>query len=152
MLLNAATIAAIVAACWAHPSGQAYLSKIDQIEAYANACGNPCCKKPVGVGGKHVKRILVERVESLGDLVGIDYYQLAALRPMPETGAFTVGQREPIYTPPELYITTPAEIESIFRSNLEAMRAAAPKLAEQIESEAAAEEEAVIHLMNWMME
>lgn len=43
-MLNAATIAAIVAACWAHPQGQAYLAKIDQIEAYANACGNPCCK------------------------------------------------------------------------------------------------------------
>lgn len=45
MALNAITIAAIVAACWAHPSGQAYLAKIDQIEALSIACGNPCCDR-----------------------------------------------------------------------------------------------------------
>lgn len=44
-MLNAATIAAIVAACWAHPSGQAYLAKIDQIEQLSITCGNPCCNK-----------------------------------------------------------------------------------------------------------
>ena len=49
-MLNAATIAAIVAACWAHPSGQAYLDKIERIEAAANACGNPCCHKTSLVG------------------------------------------------------------------------------------------------------
>ncbi len=43
MALNAVTIAAIVAACWAHPQGQAYLAKIYQIEALSIACGNPCC-------------------------------------------------------------------------------------------------------------
>lgn len=45
MLLNAATIAAIVAACWAHPQGQAYLAKIDQIETLSISCGNPCCNQ-----------------------------------------------------------------------------------------------------------
>lgn len=45
MALNAITIAAIVAACWAHPSGQAYLAKIDQIEQLSISCGNPCCNK-----------------------------------------------------------------------------------------------------------
>jgi len=43
MSLNAVTIAAIVTACWAHPQGQAYLAKIDQIEALSISCGNPCC-------------------------------------------------------------------------------------------------------------
>ena len=42
-MLNAATLAAIVAACWAHPQGVAYLAKIAQIEAAAIARGNPCC-------------------------------------------------------------------------------------------------------------
>ena len=78
--------------------------------------------------------------------------RLAALQPMPEADAYVVGKQEPSYTPPELYIPTPAEIEAMFRRNLEAMRAATPKLAEQIEAEATTEEEAVIHLMNWMME
>lgn len=50
-MLNAATIAAIVAACWAHPSGVSYLEKIDQIEAAAIACGNPCCTKKTVTGG-----------------------------------------------------------------------------------------------------
>lgn len=43
-MLNAVTIAAIVAAVWAHPQGVAYIAKIDQIEAAAIACGNPCCR------------------------------------------------------------------------------------------------------------
>ena len=43
MAMNAVTLAAIVAACWAHPQGQAYLAKIYQIEALSIACGNPCC-------------------------------------------------------------------------------------------------------------
>lgn len=81
-----------------------------------------------------------------------DAARLAAMQPIPETDGFVVGPQESIYTPPDLYIPTPAEIEAMFRRNLEAMRAAAPKLAEQIEAEATAEEEAVIHLMNWMME
>lgn len=45
-MLNAATIAAIVAACWAHPQGVAYLAKIAQIESAAITCGNPCCARP----------------------------------------------------------------------------------------------------------
>lgn len=57
MILNAATLAAIVAACWAHPSGVAYLAKIEQIEARAISCSNPCCtqampRKAWGGGGK----------------------------------------------------------------------------------------------------
>lgn len=42
-MLNAATIAAIVAAIWAHPQGVAYLDKIEQIRICAEALGNPCC-------------------------------------------------------------------------------------------------------------
>lgn len=55
MAMNAVTIAAIVAACWAHPSGQAYLAKIDQIEELSIRCGNPCCKPSISLdqfGGK----------------------------------------------------------------------------------------------------
>ena len=53
MALNAVTIAAIVAACWAHPQGQAYLAKIDQIEALSISCGNPCCASGAGQGASH---------------------------------------------------------------------------------------------------
>lgn len=73
MALNAVTIAAIVAACWAHPQGQAYLAKIDQIEALSISCGNPCCKHPVGVSSRFVsakpKLILVEHIHEFDDLV-----------------------------------------------------------------------------------
>lgn len=50
-MLNTATIAAIVAACWAHPSGVSYLEKIERL----NACQteNPCCvHNVIGGGGK----------------------------------------------------------------------------------------------------
>lgn len=60
MLMNAVTIAAIVAACWAHPSGVAYLEKIEQIRVCAEAKGNPCCKEDTRQGGpdrQHVERI-----------------------------------------------------------------------------------------------
>ena len=43
-MLNAITIAAIVAAVWAHPQGVSYLEKIDQIEQLSISCGNPCCQ------------------------------------------------------------------------------------------------------------
>lgn len=43
-MLNAVTIAAIVAAVWAHPQGVSYLEKIDQIEQLSISCGNPCCQ------------------------------------------------------------------------------------------------------------
>ena len=56
MAMNAVTIAAIVAACWAHPQGQAYLAKIDQIEALSISCGNPCCRQALAAG--HVVRPL----------------------------------------------------------------------------------------------
>lgn len=55
MALNAVTIAAIVAACWAHPQGQAYLAKIDQIGALSISCGNPCCAQPA-TGGRVIHR------------------------------------------------------------------------------------------------
>ncbi len=42
-MLNAVTIAAVAAACWAHPQGVSYLAKIDQINTYSIECGNPCC-------------------------------------------------------------------------------------------------------------
>jgi hypothetical protein len=49
-MLNAATIAAIVAAVWAHPSGVAYLEKIEQLAQCQKP--NPCCvAKPHGGGG-----------------------------------------------------------------------------------------------------
>lgn len=70
MAFNAATLAAIVAACWAHPSGVSYLAKIDQIEALSISCGNPCCRKAGGgKQARHARKILVERIESLDDLV-----------------------------------------------------------------------------------
>lgn len=43
-MLNTVTIAAIVAAVWAHPQGVSYLEKIDQIEQLSISCGNPCCQ------------------------------------------------------------------------------------------------------------
>ena len=43
-MLNSITIAAIVAAVWAHPQGISYLEKIDRIEQLAISCGNPCCQ------------------------------------------------------------------------------------------------------------
>lgn len=43
-MLNAVTIAAIVAAVWAHPQGVSYLEKIDRIEQLSISCGNPCCQ------------------------------------------------------------------------------------------------------------
>ena len=43
-MLNAVTIATIVAAVWAHPQGISYLEKIDQIEQLSISCGNPCCQ------------------------------------------------------------------------------------------------------------
>jgi hypothetical protein len=48
-MLTPATILALVAACWAHPQGVAYLEKIDQIEQLSISCGNPCCT--TGGGG-----------------------------------------------------------------------------------------------------
>jgi len=73
MALNAITIAAIVAACWAHPQGQSYLAKIDKIDALSISCGNPCCRQPVGVGSRTLsakpKLILVERIHDFDDLV-----------------------------------------------------------------------------------
>lgn len=50
-MLNAAAIAAIVAACWAHPQGQAYLSKVEAISAAVERCCNPCCTKNTVTGG-----------------------------------------------------------------------------------------------------
>ena len=57
-MLNAVTIAAIVAACWVHPQGQAYLakietylSKVEAISAAVERCGNPCCSKKTVTGG-----------------------------------------------------------------------------------------------------
>lgn len=57
-MLNAAAIAAIVAACWAQPQGQAYLAKIEAylakveaISAAVDRCGNPCCTKNTVTGG-----------------------------------------------------------------------------------------------------
>ena len=50
-MLNAVTIAAIVAACWAHPQGQAYLAKIEQIDQLSISCGNPCCNQVSPSGG-----------------------------------------------------------------------------------------------------
>jgi len=50
-MLNAITIAAIVAACWAHPQGQAYLAKIEQIEQLSISCKNPCCNQVTPSGG-----------------------------------------------------------------------------------------------------
>lgn len=51
-MLNSVTLLAIVAACWAHPQGVAYLEKIDQIEQLSTSCGNPCCRGGGGKGGK----------------------------------------------------------------------------------------------------
>lgn len=74
MALNAVTIAAIVAACWAHPSGQAYLAKIDQIEALSISCGNPCCKSEEQHAGGHWKHLLraVASVETHEVSVSVD--------------------------------------------------------------------------------
>lgn len=49
-MLNAATIAAIVAAIWAHPMGQAYLAKIDTIAHCVEIKGNPCCRYDTSQG------------------------------------------------------------------------------------------------------
>ena len=54
--LTQADIDAIVAACWAHPQGQAYLAKIYQIEALSIACGNPCCHGAYLPPAGHAKR------------------------------------------------------------------------------------------------
>lgn len=74
MALNAVTIAAIVAACWAHPQGQAYLAKIDQIEALSIACGNPCCKtvaaQPEYHGGRW-RDVTYEEVSERWELLGL---------------------------------------------------------------------------------
>ena len=43
-MLNSITIAAIVAAVWAHPQGISYLEKVDRIEQLSISCGNPCCQ------------------------------------------------------------------------------------------------------------
>ena len=53
-MLNAITIAAIVAAVWAHPQGVSYLEKIDQIEQLSISCGNPCCNQ-LGSGQHRVR-------------------------------------------------------------------------------------------------
>lgn len=50
-MLNAVTLAAIVAAVWAHPQGVAYLDKIEQVRVCAEANGNPCCSDSGGGGG-----------------------------------------------------------------------------------------------------
>ena len=64
-MLNAATIAAIVAACWAHPSGVAYLAKIEQIRACAEARGNPCCVTQEVYGGRQAKHITKPSIEHI---------------------------------------------------------------------------------------
>ena len=45
-MLNAATLAAIVAAVWAHPAGVSYLEKIERLALCHTA--NPCCVRPGG--------------------------------------------------------------------------------------------------------
>ena len=83
-MLNAATIAAIVAACWAHPSGVSYLEKIERL----NACStpNPCCQ----VVGLDALPIRVQRIVTLAKI---------ALSPRGATyrpGGFArLGWREP---------------------------------------------------------
>lgn len=72
--MNAATIAAIVAAVWAHPLGQSYLDKIDQIEYYAQLCGNPCCR------GKSHGRTVSYRAEQLVDDEEIIFIVTTVLR------------------------------------------------------------------------
>lgn len=56
--LSQADLDAITTAVWAHPQGQAYLAKIDQIEALSIACGNPCCKSAEQPAGGHWKHLL----------------------------------------------------------------------------------------------
>ena len=70
-MLNAATIAAIVAAVWAHPQALDYLDKIEQLRVCAEAKGNPCCRsrydgaKLREVTNKARKRLLLDDNELL---------------------------------------------------------------------------------------
>lgn len=62
-MLNAATLLALVAACWAHPQGVAYLEKIEQIEQLSISCGNPCCRGGGGKGGKATEEELWKQLQ-----------------------------------------------------------------------------------------
>ena len=85
-MLNAATLAAIVAAVWAHPQGVAYLEKIEQIRVCAEAKGNPCCApqalQPHGGGvvvrTKEQRELTYEELNSRYELVELQRAAQAA--------------------------------------------------------------------------
>lgn len=85
-MLNAATLAAIVAAVWAHPQGVAYLEKIEQIRVCAEAKGNPCCApqalQPHGGGvvarAKDHRELTYEELNSRYELVELQRAAQAA--------------------------------------------------------------------------
>jgi len=78
--------------------------------------------------------------------------RLAMAVDRPEVEEHVASAQRPAYAPPDLYAPSPSEIEEMYRRMLEAMRLEAPMLAERIAAEAQAEEDAVVHLLNWMME
>lgn len=82
-MLNAVTLAAIVAAVWAHPQGVAYLDKIEQMRVCAEANGNPCCGSSGsggGGGGGWIEREPVSReyLRALYEYEELDRRQLDA--------------------------------------------------------------------------
>lgn len=61
-MLNAVTIAAIVAAVWAHPSGVSYLEKINRLHACRTP--NPCCQPSGGYVGTPINYLQAKRVDA----------------------------------------------------------------------------------------
>lgn len=92
-MLNIATIAAIVAAVWAHPQGVSYLEKIDQIEARSIACGNPCCQG----SGQH-RPTEEELWRSLPDFIPWKPAEVKPVDVLPEVTERIVKVLEPSYT------------------------------------------------------
>lgn len=145
MALNAVTIAAIIAACWAHPQGQAYLAKIDQIEALSIACGNPCCQTEEQKGGS--------KFITIADQLWREAIE-AARRQANEAATGRIEIQEAglsAYAPGYWPEPSQAKINEMFQAKMDALKAAQPIIAARVaEYLAKEEEEAIIAIMLWM--
>ncbi len=129
MAMNAVTIAAIVAACWAHPQGQAYLAKIDQIEALSISCGNPCCQQ-FGAGQRKREEELWKNLP--------EFYQY---KPKEEQ---KVEVLEKVFLPPTENVS-PREIAEVLASAVKKIQSSSPLIVSEED-----DEEALFMLMGWL--
>jgi hypothetical protein len=130
-MLNIATIAAIVAAVWAHPQGVAYLEKIDTIEQLSISCGNPCCNE-LGSGQHRARKEEEEKWRNLPE-----YYQY---KPKEKQ---EIVQLEEHFLPPTENVS-PEELVAILKTVVSKIQSPAPVAVYDREED---DEEAILFLM-----